>query len=352
MGRQKVNDFVLGVAAGLLVLMSAAVLYADLFLLRVYRAQQAEALQSAQATSVPVLKATPAPPEPTPAPQPVRTPLAGDIFNVRFPNHDTGTDAEYSYQSDELRIAVHKVEELGVTYYMADVWMRNISCFRTAFSSGTYRGKREHAEKIARDHAAILAVNGDFLNGLVIRNGVLYKEESQRMAEDEQDAARPERATCVLYADGKLQTEEYETFRSALAMENGAWQGWQFGPTLVRDGKAAGDVNAQGRSPRCMLGYYEPGHYCLIVIDGRQKGYSIGMNFTEMTELALRLGLREAYNLDGGASAMMTFKGEIISRPSGDGETRKLPDMVVIGEYLKPEQLAAPVLAASDAVSQ
>ena len=47
--------------------------------------------------------------------------------------------------------------------------MRNVNCFRTAFSSGKYRGKRESAEKIAKDNNAILAVNGDFLSGLVIR---------------------------------------------------------------------------------------------------------------------------------------------------------------------------------------
>lgn len=89
-----------------------------------------------------------------------------------------------------------------------------------------------------------------------------------------------------------------------------------------------------------MIGYYEPGHYCLVVIDGRQKGYSVGMNFKEMTDLAMSLGLKEAYNLDGGGSAVMTFNGEIISSPSGKGEARRLSDMIVIGEYLDEEHLA------------
>jgi exopolysaccharide biosynthesis protein len=137
-------------------------------------------------------------------------------------------------------------------------------------------------------------------------------------------------------------TEEYDTFRSTSAMEEGAWQGWQFGPTLVRNGEAAKDVKAQGRNPRCILGYYEPGHYCIVMIDGRQKGYSIGMNFSEMIDLSLRLGLTEAYNLDGGGSAIMVFNGEIINQPSGTGDARKLPDMVVIGNYLAPEQLFIP----------
>ena len=362
MDRRRIKNITLCIIAGFLALTSFAVIYADCLLGRVYQEQQKNILLSAQATPIPVLQPTPTPiPTLAPTPVPTRRPLPGDIANVRFPDYDTGAGAEYSYQSDELRIAVNKVEEDGVTYYVADIWMRNINCFRTAFSSGEYRGKRESAEKIAQDNNAILAVNGDFLGGLVIRNGVLYRKANLRPTptpepslEPDQsipvetatpqptEKPRPQRASCVLYYDGQMLTEEYDTFRSVTAMERGAWQGWQFGPTLVRNGKAAKDVKAQGRNPRCILGYYEPGHYCIVMIDGRQKGYSIGMNFAEMIDLSLRLGLTEAYNLDGGGSAIMVFNGEIINQPSGTGDARNLTDMVVIGNYLAPEQLFVP----------
>ena len=51
------------------------------------------------------------------------------------------------------------------------------------------------------------------------------------------------------------------------------------------------------------------------------------------------MGLKDAYNLDGGGSAIMVFNGEIINRPSGKGDARKLLDMIVIGEYLDGGQL-------------
>mgnify|MGYP003192556523 FL=1 len=310
---------------------------------------------------MPVISVTPSP---IPTPVPTRAPKLGDIENVSFPDYDTGAASDYSYQSDELKIAVNKVEDDGVTYYVADIWMRNVNCFRTAFSSGKYRGKRESAEKIAKDNNAILAVNGDFLSGLVIRNGELFRQAEVRAtptpdpdaasapgynsygmygtvtpALSTDEAARPERSTCVLYLDGTLATTEFEDFSTKKAMKKGAWQGWQFGPTLVRDSKPQKDVKKQGRSPRCILGYYQPGHYCLIIIDGRQKGYSIGMNFDEMKELCTRMGLKDAYNLDGGGSAIMVFNGEIINRPSGSGDARKLLDMIVIGEYLDGGEL-------------
>lgn len=344
-----------------LAVLCCVAIYADCVLGKLYSEQRKHMRLSAEATPVPVIKATPSP---APTPAPTRAPKPGDIENVSFPDYDTGAASDYSYQSDELKIAVNKVEDDGVTYYVADIWMRNVNCFRTAFSSGKYRGKRESAEKIARDNNAILAVNGDFLNGLAIRNGELFRQAEVRptptpasdaafapgdngygmygaatLTPVTDETARPERSTCVLYLDGTMATSEFENFSTKKAMKNGAWQGWQFGPTLVRDSKPQKDVKKQGRSPRCILGYYQPGHYCLIVIDGRQKGYSIGMNFDEMKELCIRMGMKEAYNLDGGGSAIMVFDGKIINRPSGKGDARKLLDMIVIGEYLDGEKL-------------
>ena len=360
MSRKRIKTATLLVIAGFLTLASVLVIYADILLGRIYHEQQNYLQLSNLATQVPVLRATPSPtPAYSPTPVPTRRPLVGDLANISFPDYDTGTGADYSYQSNELRVAVNKVEEDGVTYFVADIWMRNINCFRTAFSSGKYKGKREAAEKIAKDNKAVLAVNGDFLGGLVIRNGILYRKAIVRPTPTPtpspdpgipiitptpgmEEPQRPQRATCVLYYDGQMVTEEYSSFRSNKSIEKGAWQGWQFGPTLVRNGKAAKDVKPQGRNPRCILGYYEPGHYCIIMIDGRQKGYSIGMNFKEMISLSLKLGLKEAYNLDGGASAIMTFNGEIINSPSGSGEARNLPDMVIIGEYLDPGILFEP----------
>ena len=355
---RKVKNTVLIIIAALLLFTSGAAIYADIFLANFYNSIKLSANQSAQGVPVPVLTAAPeaVPTDAAATPEPTRTPLYGDLFVVDFPEYDTGVRADHSYQSDELKIAVNKVEELGVTYYVADIWMRNISCFRTAFASGKYKGRREDPEKISQDNHAILAVNGDFLGGLAIRNGEVYSVATKREIPTPDPNAtptpyipyesptptpvvRPERSTLVLYRDGRMMTEEYDVFRTAAAMDNGAWQGWQFGPTLVRNGEPVDDVNNQGRSPRCMVGYYEPGHYCLVMIDGRQKDYSIGMNFEEMIGLAMSLGLKEAYNLDGGGSAVMTFKGKIINSPSGKGDTRKLPDMLVIGEYLSPDML-------------
>ena len=65
-------------------------------------------------------------------------------------------------------------------------------------------------------------------------------------------------------------------------------------------------------------------------MDGRQEGYSYGLLMQDLSKLMYDLGCTEAYNLDGGMTAMMAFRGELFSRPCGGG--RKNCDILYIGE--------------------
>lgn len=253
---------------------------------------------------------------------PTPTPEIGD-FSAAFPTEDTGADALFSYQSDSLRVAVRMVQENGVTYYVADVWVKNISYFRTAFAGGEFaQGIRDKPVEMARENNAIFAVTGDYYGarsqGIVIRNGTLYRDV---LYED----------VCVLYLDGTLATYKKEEFDLDAAVADKAWQAWSFGPELLREGqpitKFSGGI--RDKNPRCAIGYYEPGHYCLVVVDGRQEGYSSGMTLTELSQLMFSLGCTTAYNLDGGATAQMMFQGETVNRPTGGG--RQSSDILCFG---------------------
>ena len=252
-----------------------------------------------------------------------------------YPDYDTGVDADYSYQSDELRIAIKKVvdEENVLTYFVADIWLRNYRSFRTAFGNGDFNSGTESADSMCQRERAVLGITGSYNNGLTLHNGVRYKGISRELT----------REICVIYRDGKMKTMDYSAakFNDKKAVENGAWQAWQFGPIFISDGVAKDGYKENAtRHPRCMLGYYEPGHYVLVLVDGRQgkEGYSIGMNYYEQVELMKSLGCVEAYNLDGGESVRMVFMGEIINHPSGDRDgdgvaDRNLLDMLVFAEY-------------------
>lgn len=66
-----------------------------------------------------------------------------------------------------------------------------------------------------------------------------------------------------------------------------------------------------------MLGYYEPGHYCFVVVDGRVK-HSAGLNMENLAKLMADLGCKQAYNFDGGDTSQMYWNGAICNTPSGN----------------------------------
>jgi len=71
--------------------------------------------------------------------------------------------------------------------------------------------------------------------------------------------------------------------------------------------------------PRTALGYNNQ-KLILIVVDGRQPGYSTGLSLYELANIMLELGATEAINLDGGSSSTFVVDGEVVNRPSGHQE--------------------------------
>lgn len=86
-------------------------------------------------------------------------------------------------------------------------------------------------------------------------------------------------------------------------------------PVLARDSVITPDVDTEGqasfaksRHPRSAVGIADGGRrLLLVVVDGRQPGYSDGMTLRELAELMLALGAPESLNLDGGGSTAMVY---------------------------------------------
>lgn len=248
---------------------------------------------------------------------------AGD-FSAAFPVEDTGAGADYSYQSGAARIAVTRHDRDGAAYYVADVWVKNIASLRTAFAQNQYgQGIHQEFMKMAQDNKAILAVSGDYYGarakGVVVRNGQLYRDS---LFED----------VCVLYEDGVMETYTADTFSLDDAVTRKAYQIWSFGPRLLDNGQPmqAFSSTVTKANPRCAIGYYQPGHYCFVLVDGRQPGYSDGMTLQALSGLFHDLGCKAAYNLDGGQTAMMEYEGKLVNRPYNGG--RQSSDIIFISE--------------------
>jgi exopolysaccharide biosynthesis protein len=229
---------------------------------------------------------------------------------------------DHSYKSANISVDVKKVQKDGVTYYVADIYIAELKYFKTALASGKYSdGNGDHAYKIAAKVGAIVAINGDNSprnKGPVVRNGKLYPEKASR------DVG-------VLYNDGTFKTYSPEDFDIEKLKTVGAWQAWTFGPMLLKDGQPMETFNSKENplNPRTAIGYYEPGHYCFVVVDGRQTD-SKGMTTKDLSKLFYSLKCKAAFNLDGGQSAEMAFMGKLYNTPFGGG--RAINDIVYIAD--------------------
>ncbi|MFT3951359.1 MAG: phosphodiester glycosidase family protein [Oscillospiraceae bacterium] len=247
-------------------------------------------------------------------------------------NQNTVTQTANSYLSNDVSVTITKHETGSgsnkITYFVADVYIAKIESFRTAFAQGKY-GKNitQLLTGMDADNDAIIAVAGDYYGnsntGVVIRNGTLYRDTLNSSD------------VCILFYDGTMKTYSPNDFDVDAAVSAGAYQSWSFGPQLLdENGNVLTKFNTTSyllqSHPRTAIGYYEPGHYCFVTVDGRNPGYSKGMNLTELAAVMKGLGCKQAYNLDGGKSAVMTFKDAVYNLPDGGG--RELSDCLLIKE--------------------
>ena len=88
-----------------------------------------------------------------------------------------------------------------------------------------------------------------------------------------------------------------------------------------RNNSAYRHSNAAHRHPRSALGFNDEKLF-LIVIDGRQSGYSMGMTLYQMADFFNDIGIKHAINFDGGSSSALWALGRIVNRPAHGYERR------------------------------
>lgn len=226
-------------------------------------------------------------------------------------------------------------EQEKITYFVADIQLGDATDLRAAFAQNQYGlNIKDTVSGMAQEHDAIFAVNGDYYgyrtDGVVIRNGVLYRDEPV------------DRECLVMYLDGTVEVMQEGTISGEKLIEDGAWNVFSFGPVLVEDGQIREGLDEpykvdllnesiSGKQPRTGIGVLEKNHLLIVTVDGRAEGYSCGMTFQEFAELFANYGCELAYNLDGGSSVTLYQEGKILNQPS-KGEERRISDMIYISK--------------------
>ena len=244
---------------------------------------------------------------------------------------------ENSYRSENMSVLIIPQRVYDSDVYIADIYLRTAECLQRSFGGDGWNDGSEKLDTLARKSGAVLALTGDnghhFKAGWEVGNGYLWRSRGNNM-----------RDLCVIYTDGTMQIHyakpDYELIAQQMA-EGQIWQTFVFGPSLLdENGKAIEDFSAYSikpDNPRAVIGYFEPGHFCLVQVDGRstesrmEKGkLNEGMRLEELAQYMELLGCEAAYNLDGGQTAAMWFQDGVISTPFNGG--RSMGDAIVLCE--------------------
>lgn len=232
------------------------------------------------------------------------------------------------YASRDVSAAVTSAVREDFVYYFADIFLQQVESFKTAFAGGEYLGGRDFTQQIALENGAILAVNGDGYSsqklGPLVRNGVWYRDTLDTGTD-----------ICVLYRSGEMKTYAANTISIEALKQAGAYQTWTGGPRLLDEAgnplKSFNDERSlDAHSARTAIGYFEPGHYCFVVVDGSKNANSNGATLTQLAALMSALGCEQAYLLYGGNSSVLATQGKVLNTNPDGGRT--ISDIIYLCE--------------------
>lgn len=116
----------------------------------------------------------------------------------------------------------------------------------------------------------------------------------------------------------------------------GKYQAYECGSMLVKDGKNIAPDRDRwvgtllNHDPRTAIGIKEDGRVVLLVVDGRQPGYSTGFTGPELADYLIGLGVRDAAMLDGGATSQIFVEGKLRNKPSYESMERPVAGAFIV----------------------
>lgn len=241
------------------------------------------------------------------------------------------------YASQTLRIEIQRFEGNNssggkLRWYEAHVYTKGSSELFDfyPFDKDHYKSYgdryKEYPEKIAKQHQLVFAINSDYFIyrierdheesyaypiGVIIRDGEVFYDRPKKA----NSTVYPPLDVMALYPDGSVSLHKNAKITAKELLKAGATDTLSFGPILVENGQVSPRSKEFGNTPnpRTGFGIVEPGHYVVVVAEGKRKGVTEGESCIWLGEKMAELGCQSAINLDGGATSVLIFMGEQIN---------------------------------------
>lgn len=256
--------------------------------------------------------------------------LSDDIYEQKI--LDMLGPAVKAHISNRTEIKIFKLAELGYRGFIAKIKLFDPTAFKVVLGKDQL-GKLETTSSAAKRTNAILAINaGGFYTEK--RNGKTYAQLIGNTVINGKLVEPFNGYPGDLFFTGinkKGQVIGTVPHSENDIMKLDPYQGVSFSPVLLENGQKIEIPKKwkKTRHPRTIIGKYANDDLIVIVIDGRRDNWSIGISLERLQDKLLELGVKDAYNLDGGGSSAMYYEGQILNKPS-DRRERPVVNNIVI----------------------
>ncbi len=244
---------------------------------------------------------------------------------------------EDGYEDASIRVQMETREEGGVVWRIAWVEVASPAQLRTAYAGkNVKKDTTGMVTAMAKKYNAVVAINGDNYSNDKAKHSFVT-----RMGEVRQAKLNRLKDILIIDENGDFHSFIKSQGADTFAKDTGhtVVNAFMFGPALVQNGEMLTtakdyDYNPNGKEPRCAIGQLDTLSYVLVIADGRGSSGSEGVTHQELAAFMAELGCREAYNLDGGNSAIMVYNGKIYNYKARE---RDVTDMIYFATAVSPE---------------
>ena len=236
--------------------------------------------------------------------------------------------SETLYEDPSISVSIENGRAFNSYYLAARIRIANPTQIRTSLASSNGKDTQQ-ATRLAKRVNALFALSGDSFGDnksgagmYIVRQGSVKRH-------------NPSGYFDVLLIDDK---GDFHIIKEARQADIDAFEGtivnsFSFGPGLVIDGVVTETFEDRGYGPtkraqRVAVCQVAPLEYLCVVTSGPDHNNSTGLTIDEFTQLVTSLGpVQNAYNLDGGTSAWMVWRGEKLNS-FGSSKYRTINDII------------------------
>lgn len=226
--------------------------------------------------------------------------------------------------SDKLKAQLFYIHAENFKGYALKVKLKTEEAMSMALGKDVYGGSETTLEAVKR-YEAVAGINA---GGFADQQGSRYPLSTTVVDGEYVNGFEPSFSDLFFVGlNDRLQLvgNKYTT-REQLDKEQPLF-GASFVPILLKNGQKQVIPTKWQTSPhraaRTVVANYKDNQLLFLVTDAADENGRSGASLAELQILLQRYGAVDAYNLDGGGSSTLIFKGKVINKPS-DGNLRKL----------------------------